>query len=117
MLAALVAVAAAAALAPSPAVAKSSSAPPLYDAVFLNTGFVCRWETRCIERQRDSMKRALKYVRKRNPPTWRIQQCNRNAGRNRQRVDWVGFDHCIRNPALRYVPPPPIQKRRTRSRR
>ncbi|HKX91402.1 MAG TPA: hypothetical protein VJM15_03125 [Sphingomicrobium sp.] len=87
--------------------ARSSSPPPLYDPTFLNIGFVCRWEARCMDRQSDAMKRALKYVRKRNPPAWRIQLCNRNAGRKGQRVDWVGYDHCIRNKALR----PPASRR------
>lgn len=86
----------------SAAVAGPSTAPPpLFDPVILNVGFVCRWEARCMDRQKDSMKSALKYVRKRNPPAWRIQMCNRNAGRKGQRVDWVGFDHCIRNELLR----------------
>ena len=88
--------------------ARSSSAPPLYDPVILNIGFVCRWEARCMNRQDDARKDALKYVRKRNPPDWRIQLCNRNAGRKGQRVDWVGFHHCIRNEALR---PEPTRRR------
>jgi len=87
--------------------ALSNSPPPLYDPVFLNLGFVCRWETRCMDRQDDAMKRSLKYVRTKRPPTWRVQLCNRNAGRKGQRVDWVGFEHCIKNEALR--PPPPSQ--------
>ena len=28
------------------------------------------------------------------------QLCNRNAGRGGYRVDWVGFEHCIRNSGL-----------------
>ena len=50
------------------------------------------------------MKRSLKYVKKTQPPLWRVQMCNRNAGRQRLRVDWVGFDNCIRNPVLRPIP-------------
>jgi len=54
-----------------------------------------------MDRQDDAMKRSLKYVRTKHPPTWRVQLCNRNAGRKGQRVDWIGFEHCIRNEALR----------------
>ena len=91
---------AAAAMGSARAEARSNSPPPLYDPVFLNIGFVCRWEARCMDRQGDAMRRSLKYVKKSNPPAWRVQQCNRNAGRKGQRVDWVGFEHCIRNQVL-----------------
>jgi hypothetical protein len=50
------------------------------------------------------MKRALKYVRSERPPVWRIQLCNRNAKRGRNRVDWIGFNNCIRNESLRPTP-------------
>ncbi|HKC02771.1 MAG TPA: hypothetical protein VKC17_05645 [Sphingomicrobium sp.] len=93
----------------------SNAPPPLYDPVFLNLGFVCRWEARCMDRQDDAMKRALKYVRTKHPPAWRVQLCNRNAGRKGQRVDWIGFEHCMRNEALR--PPPANQGARRRSAR
>src|SRR5215213_5289418 len=99
-LAAAAAAIAAAALGSARAEARANSPPPLYDPVFLNIGFVCRWEARCMDRQDDAMRRALKYVRKKNPPTWRVQLCNRNARRKGQRVDWVGFEHCIRNEVL-----------------
>ena len=87
---------------------------PLHDAVSLNIGLNCQWQPKCIAEQKRAMKRALKYVKKKQPPAWRIQQCNRNAARTRYRVDWVGFDNCIRNAGLRYTPPParPIRKRR-----
>lgn len=100
----------AAALGTGSAEARTNARPPLYDPVFLNIGFVCRWESRCMDRQDDAMQRALKFVRKKKPPTWRVQLCNRNAGRKGQRVDWVGFDRCIRNEGLR--PPPPTSRRR-----
>jgi hypothetical protein len=83
--------------------------PPLKNPALLNIGFVCRWQDRCIERQENAMARALKYVKKYQPPAWKVQLCNRNAGRNGTRVDWIGFNNCIRNPALR---PPPSRKRR-----
>lgn len=93
----------------------SSAAPaaaPLYEPVALNIGLACQWQEACIKKQNKAMKRALKYVRKEDPPTWRIHLCNRNASRKGQRVDWIGFDHCIRNTELR--PPPPPTKKRTR---
>jgi hypothetical protein len=65
-----------------------------------------------MDRQDDARKSALKFVRKQNVPAWRIQLCNRNAGRRGDRVDWIGFDHCIRNAAL--PPPPPSRRHRTR---
>ena len=70
---------------------------PLYDPVGLNIGLICQWQWQCMQQQNQAMTRALKYVRNKNPPAWRIQACNRNASRKRQRVDWVGYDHCIRN--------------------
>ena len=74
--------------------------PPLHDSVSLNIGINCRWERQCIMVQQRAMRRALDYVRTRRPATSRIQLCNRNAARGRYRVDWVGFDNCIRNKAL-----------------
>jgi hypothetical protein len=77
-----------------------SGQAPLHDPVFLNIGLVCQWEMHCMDNQSEAMQRALKYVRKKDPPAWRIQLCNRNAARKRHRVDWIGFDHCIRNSRL-----------------
>ena len=77
-----------------------SRPPPLKDPALLNIGFVCRWDNRCIARQQKAMKAALKYVKK-NPTVWKVEVCNRNAGRNGTRKDWVGFNNCIRNPAIR----------------
>ena len=91
------------------AAAAEAKTPPLKDPVFLNIGFVCRWQEGCIERQQRAMKRALDYVKRQRPPAWKIQLCNRNAYRNGTRKDWIGFNNCIRNPALR---PPPARKRR-----
>lgn len=78
--------------------------PLLGDPVTLNIGFVCQWQQRCMALQQKAMKRSLKMVRKEQPPTWRIEMCNRNASRNRYRVDWVGFENCIRNTTLRPLP-------------
>lgn len=86
-------------------------AAPLHDAASLNIGLSCQWQQSCIKKQKKAMNRALKYVRKYRPPTWRIQLCNRNAARKRYRVDWVGFDNCIRNAALRPAPARSFKKR------
>ena len=93
-----------------PAAAQAAKSPPLRNPALLNIGFVCKWQERCIRRQQSAMSRALGYVRKYRPPSWKVQLCNRNAGRNGTRVDWIGFDNCVRNPALR--PAPTRQRRR-----
>lgn len=74
---------------------------PLYDSARLNIGLNCQWQRQCIVRQQQAMYRALSYVRQRQPPVWRVHLCNRNASRAQFRVDWIGFDNCIRNAALR----------------
>lgn len=71
--------------------------PPLNDPVFLNIGYICRWQQACIVSQQRAMERALTYVKKRRPAAWKVQQCNLNASRKRHRTDWIGFDNCIRN--------------------
>lgn len=86
---------AAASAAPAP-----GKLPPLRDPVFLNIGFVCKWQERCMRDQQRAMKRALGYVRKYRPAARKIQLCNRNASRW-GRVDWIGFENCIRNRRLR----------------
>ena len=105
---ALVALALCSAGASSAGAQSRSKPPPLRNPALLNIGFVCKWQARCIRRQESAMDRALKYVRKYRPPAWKVQLCNRNAGRNGTRVDWIGFNNCVRNPALR----PPARKRR-----
>ena len=80
------------------------AAAPLHDPVTLNIGLNCQWQKGCMAQQHHAMKRALSYVSKKQPAAWRVHQCNRNAARNRNRVDWVGFDNCIRNAALRPAP-------------
>jgi hypothetical protein len=74
---------------------------PLYDPVSLNIGLACQWKHSCVEVQTRAMKRARSYVAKRKPALGQIHQCNRNAARTGGRVDWVGFDNCIRNGKLR----------------
>jgi hypothetical protein len=73
---------------------------PLRDPTTLNIGLNCRWEARCMKLQQKAMNHALTYMWKAKPPTARIHRCNRNARRARSRIDWVGFDHCIRNRAM-----------------
>jgi hypothetical protein len=86
------------------AAAPAQGRAPLYDPISLNIGLSCQWQQRCIAEQQRAMKRALKFVRKEQPPVWRVQLCNHNAARQRFRVDWVGFNNCIRNAVLRPLP-------------
>ena len=86
---------------------------PLYDASALNIGLNCQWQQNCIRKHEGAKKRALKYVAKYDPPAWRVQLCNRNARRGLLRVDWVGFNHCVRNSSLT-PPPPPLPPRKKR---
>ncbi len=99
------------ALALCPAGAAARSDPPLRNPALLNIGFVCQWQQPCIERQQKAMKRSLAYVKKYQPPDWKVQVCNKNAGRNGTRVDWVGYENCITNPQSR--PPASAKKRRS----
>ena len=92
----------------------AGASAPLADPVALNIGISCQWQQRCIKDQKKAMKRALKYVGKYQPPPWRVQLCNRNAARQRSRVDWVGFDNCIRNSILRPAPVRAIRKKAKR---
>lgn len=80
--------------------AAAAQSVPLSNPALLNIGFVCKWQERCIQRQRKAMQRSLSYVRKHKPPAWKVQLCNRNASRRRGRVDWIGHYNCIRNPKL-----------------
>ena len=84
---------------------------PIYDTAALNIGINCQWQMRCMSAQRHAMKHSLKYVAKYRPPPSRLAQCNRNASRERggTRVDWVGFNNCVRNAAIVYIPPPQPQ--------
>ena len=75
--------------------------PLLNDPVRLNIGYVCGWQVACIDRQHSAMRKALNYVKRYDPPKWKIQQCNRNASRGRSRVDWIGYYNCIQNLGLK----------------
>jgi|SRR5436190_175541 len=96
------------------AAAEAQPGAPLQDGVALNIGLNCQWQLRCMEQQRRAMEHALKFVEKYQPPNWRVQLCNHNAERRRYRVDWVGFNNCIRNATLRPLPPRPLRKRSRR---
>jgi hypothetical protein len=76
------------------------AAAPIYDPVFLNIGINCQWQERCEHQQRKAMADAAKYIAARHPSLPAIHQCNRNARRGTARVDWVGFNRCIRNKHL-----------------
>jgi hypothetical protein len=73
----------------------------LNDPVALNIGVNCQWQSRCMALQRAAMNAALSYVARHRPGRAQIQLCNRNARRGGNRVDWIGYEHCIRNPALK----------------
>lgn len=77
----------------------------LADPVSLNIGLTCQWDEDCMADHKTAMHKALKFVAKYRPPQWRIEQCNRNASRGKARVDWIGFNQCVRNEGLRYNPP------------
>jgi hypothetical protein len=70
--------------------------PPLKDPALLNIGFVCRWQSSCITKQRAAMRASLRYVESRKTPAWKIQLCNRQSSRNGTRKDWIQFNKCIR---------------------
>jgi hypothetical protein len=82
---------------------------PLYDPVVLNIGISCQWQQSCQRRQMKALRAADKYIARENPPLWRIHLCNKNARRSQARVDWAGFNACIRN---RHLTPPAPQPRR-----
>ena len=44
---------------------------------------------------------ALSYVARKKPSQSFVHLCNRNASRGGGRVDWVGYENCIRNPRLK----------------
>lgn len=81
--------------------AAGAKVPPLRDPVFLNIGFVCQWQERCIQKQQRAMKKAIGFTKKYKPPGWKIHLCNRRAVQRRSgRVDWISYNNCIRNPAV-----------------
>ena len=81
------------------------------DPVSKNIRSNCNAQKRCIAQQRAAMRRALNYLAAVRPPEWKLQLCNKNASRGGVRVDWIGFENCIRNPGLR-PPAPPKRKKK-----
>ena len=86
--------------------------PILHDPIALNIGVNCQWQRHCMAQQRAAMSHALGFVAARKPPQWRVQLCNRNASHGGYRMDWTGFDHCIRNAALRPGPSGGVRTKR-----
>lgn len=80
---------------------QAAANPPLYDPIILNIGINCQWQQSCQRRQVKAMKEARRHIAKVRPPVSQVQLCNRNARRGPARVDWVGFNNCIRNRKLR----------------
>jgi hypothetical protein len=77
---------------------------PIHDPVALNVGINCQWHRSCERRQFRALGDARQYIARAHPPLWRIHLCNRNAARSASRIDWVGFDNCIRNTRLKRPP-------------
>jgi hypothetical protein len=73
---------------------------PIYDPISLNIGINCQWQQHCQRRQTKAMNDARKFIVGYDVPLWRIHLCNKNARRAQARLDWVGFNSCIRNPQL-----------------
>lgn len=88
--------------------AEARAEPPLRDPVMLNIGINCQWQESCERRQLHAMSSTHRFMATTRPPIWRIHLCNHNAARGAARVDWVGFNDCIRNSRLR----PPKRYRR-----
>ena len=76
-------------------------AAPIYDPIALNIGINCQWQQSCERRQIGAMNAARTYMARAHLPLWRIHLCNKNSRRSPARIDWVGFNACIRNPHLR----------------
>ena len=67
----------------------------------LNIGVNCQWQSRCMEPASTAMKRALNYVAGEASAAVASSTVQPQCGRGGYRVDWIGFDHCIRNKSLR----------------
>jgi hypothetical protein len=74
---------------------------PLDSPARLNIGLMCQWNSGCMRRQERAMERGLRYVRKSRPSDSNLRLCDRNSARGGGRVDWIGFNNCIRNSAIR----------------
>ncbi|HEY7005233.1 MAG TPA: hypothetical protein VH392_02005 [Sphingomicrobium sp.] len=83
---------------------ESPAMAPLYDPVALNIGINCQWQQHCQQRQHKAMRDVGRFIAARHPPVWKIHLCNRNARRGPARVDWVGFNDCVRNSRVGRTP-------------
>jgi hypothetical protein len=90
-----------AALLLAPASGSAARPLPIYDATALNIGINCQWQRKCMSAQEHAMKHALSFVNAKHPSRTAMQHCNRNARRGPSRIDWIGFDNCIRNASFR----------------
>ena len=90
-----------AALALVAAASEGRAMAPLYDPVALNIGINCQWQPQCQSKQHKAMSDAAKFIAAKHPPLSQIHLCNRNARRGTARVDWVGFNSCIRNSIIK----------------
>ena len=75
--------------------------PPPVHPVVRNINSLCKSQDSCVQRQWRGMQAAFAYMRAKRLPVWKIEQCNRNAAKQRSRIDWVGFNNCIRNPKVK----------------
>jgi len=88
--------------------AQARATAPIYDPMTLNIGINCQWQQSCQRKQTRAMNDARKFIAAYDVPLWRIHLCNKNARRGTARLDWIGFNACIRNPQLA---PPPVRRR------
>jgi hypothetical protein len=89
--------------------ADARATAPIYDPMTLNIGINCHWQQSCQRKQANAMNDARKFIDVYQIPLWRIHLCNKNARRGPARLDWIGFNACIRNPQLA---PTPVRPRR-----
>ena len=90
-----------ASLAFAPVAGAHAANPSVVHPVYRNIASICGGQKSCIDRQWRGMQRAFAYMRNKGVPVWKIDVCNRNATRKSRRIDWIGFDNCIRNTKLR----------------
>jgi hypothetical protein len=82
------------------AASRALALAPIYDPVALNIGINCHWLRSCQLKQRNAMSDSRRFMAREHPATWRIHLCNKNARRGPARIDWIGFNNCIRNSHL-----------------
>ena len=74
---------------------------PAIHPVVRNINLLCKSQSACVQRQWRAMQNAFAFMRAKRLPVWKIEQCNLNAAKQRTRIDWIGFNNCIRNPKVR----------------